>query len=63
VRKAKSSAFQFAQKIVQWVEDILKAFKDGDVGQFTEKTWDNLANVRCGKSACSVFFFFAYTVL
>jgi hypothetical protein len=32
---------------VRWIENVLKAFQDGNAGQFTLKAWDNLDNVRC----------------
>ncbi|KAJ7094342.1 hypothetical protein C8R44DRAFT_718466 [Mycena epipterygia] len=46
VRKAKSAALKFAKEIVVWTENILKAFQQGDVGQFTTKTWNNLDSIR-----------------
>ncbi|KAJ7686101.1 hypothetical protein B0H17DRAFT_1072702 [Mycena rosella] len=46
IRKAKSAALKFAKRIVGWIEDLLKAFREGNMEQFTMKTWHNLDSVR-----------------
>ncbi|KAJ7789372.1 hypothetical protein B0H14DRAFT_3503063 [Mycena olivaceomarginata] len=48
VRKAKSDALRFAKDTVEWIGRILLAFQQGNAGQSTQKTWENLDSVRYG---------------
>jgi len=51
--EAKATALRFAQDIVQWVERLASAFRDGGTGQLVSQTWDSLTEIRFVSSRLS----------
>lgn len=47
VAKAKTEVRDFAKEIVQFISQVMTAFRNGEAGHFTLATWRNLEELRC----------------